>query len=333
MHSKISWKGRRVFITGGTGLLGSHLARSLVKAGAEVIALVRDTVPQSLFYSEEEEWGLCRKVTTVQGEVENFRLLERVLNEYEIQTVFHLAAQTIVTTANRSPIATFRANIEGTWNLLEAARLHQKTIQEVIIASSDKAYGNLLGNAHDESFPLKGDHPYDVSKSCSDLISRSYGISFDLPVAITRCGNFFGPGDLNYSRIIPGTVRSVVEGKAPIIRSDGLYVRDYLYVEDGAHAYMTLAESVQKLGLKGEAFNFSYGLRLSVKEVVEKVLRMMNRSDITPKVLNEVTNEIPVQCLDSSKARRELDWTPRFGFDEGLKTTVDWYQARLLRSH
>lgn len=325
-----NWKGSKVFITGGTGLLGSHLTRQLVEKGAEVVALVRDSVPKSLFYSREPGWSMQDKVVTVRGAVEDYGLIERTLNEYEIDTVFHLAAQTLVGQANRSPLATFRANIEGTWNVLEAARVHNKRIKRVIIASSDKAYGNLNGEAYDESFPLQGDHPYDVSKSCADLISKSYFTSFGLPVAITRCGNFFGPGDLNYSRIIPGTIRDVVEGRRPVIRSDGSFIRDYIFAEDGAHAYMTLAEAMGTTGKHaGEAFNFSYGLRLTVKDVVKKVLATMGKSNIEPEILGIANNEIPVQCLDSTKAKTVLGWKARYGFDEGLAATVKWYTKQL----
>lgn len=328
---KVDWKTSRVFITGGTGLLGSHLTRQLVGKGAEVVALVRDSVPRSLFFSQDPEWNLQGKVTTIRGELEDFRLMERVLNEYEIDSVFHLGAQTIVGTANRNPVATFKANIEGTWNLLEAARLHAGKIKRVIIASSDKAYGNLEGEAYDESFPLNGEHPYDVSKSCADLISKTYAVSYGLPVAITRCGNFFGPGDLNFNRIFPGTIRDVLEGRTPVIRSDGSYIRDYIFVEDGAHAYMTLAEAMDGANHKGEAFNFSYGLRMNVKDVVARILGAMGRTDIEPKVLNQATNEIPVQCLNSDKAKKLLGWKPQYGFDEGLKQTIAWYQRQFGR--
>lgn len=321
------WRGKKVFITGGTGLLGSHLTRQLVTQGAEVVALVRDSVPRSIFYSHAPDWHLEKKVTTVRGAIEDFAVLERSINEYEIDTVFHLAAQTIVGTANRSPIATFRANIEGTWNLLDACRVHSKKIKRVVIASSDKAYGNLQGEAYDENYPLRGEHPYDVSKSCADLISHAYAVSYHLPVTVTRCGNFFGPGDLNFSRIIPGTVRDVIENKTPIIRSDGKFIRDYIFAEDGAHAYLTLAEAMGEDGKHaGEAFNFSYGLRLTVKDVVDRVLKAMNRTDIQPRILNEASNEIPVQCLDSSKAKKILGWKPKYGFDEGLKQTIGWYR-------
>jgi CDP-glucose 4,6-dehydratase len=322
------WKNSRVLITGATGLLGSHLTRQLVNKGAEVTALVRDNVPRSCFFDSHADWNLAGKVNTIRGEVEDYELLERTINEYEIDTVFHLAAQTIVGTANRNPMATFKTNIEGTWNLLEACRVHQKRIRRVVIASSDKAYGDLHGDAYDETFPLRGEHPYDVSKSCADLISRSYFVSYGLPVTITRCGNFFGPGDLNYNRIIPGTVKSVLLGERPVIRSDGTFIRDYIFAEDGASAYITLAEAMEHKALGGESFNFSYGLRLTAKDVVAKVLAAM-KSSLEPVILSEASNEIKVQCLDSSKARKVLGWKPDFGFDQGLKTTIEWYRRQV----
>jgi CDP-glucose 4,6-dehydratase len=316
----------RVLITGATGLLGSHLTRALLESGAEVVALVRDSVPRSQFYSRAPGWNLSERVTIVRGAVEDYDLLERVVNEYETDTIYHLAAQTLVGTANRGPLATFKANIAGTWNILEAARVHARIVKRVIVASSDKAYGNLKGNAYDETFALAGEHPYDVSKSCADLIARSYFVSYGVPVVVTRCGNFFGPGDLNYSRIVPGTIRDVHEGRRPVIRSDGKFIRDYIYVEDGAHAYMTLADALKKNpALAGEAFNFSYGLRLSVGDVVGRILTQMGREDLQPEILNHATNEIPVQCLDSTKAKTVLGWGPKFGFDQGLAMTIKGY--------
>lgn len=316
-------------------MLGSHLTRILCEKGADVISLVRDQIPKSLFFSDEAEWSLHKRVTLVRGELEDYSLIERTLNEYEVDTVFHLAAQTIVGVANSNPIATFKSNIEGTWNILEAARTHQKRVKRVLIASSDKAYGNLKGQSYNESFPLAGEHPYDVSKSCADLISYTYFKSYGLPVAVTRCGNFFGPGDLNFNRIIPGTIMSILAGESPVIRSDGTLIRDYIYAVDGAYAYMTLAEAMMeatssgKAQFSGEAFNFSYGLRLSVIDLVNKILGAMKRPDLKPTILNEATNEIPVQCLDSSKAKKLLNWNSQFGFDEGLGLTIDWY-TRLL---
>lgn len=329
------WKYKKTLVTGATGLLGSHLTRFLVDAGAEVVALVRDSVPRSLFYSTESQWQLSSRVTTVRGSVEDFPLIERTINEYEIDTVFHLAAQTLVGTANQSPLETFRVNIQGTANILEAVRLNRRHVRRVIIASSDKAYGDLKGDSYDEHCPLQGRHPYDVSKSCADLISQAYFSSFGIPVAITRCGNFFGAGDLNFSRLIPGTIRDVLRDQVPVIRSDGQFIRDYIFVEDGVHAYCTLAEAMcpsstvptsttSQFG--GEAFNFSYGLRLSVVDVVNRILVAMKRTDLVPIIQNNAANEIPVQCLDSRKAMDVLAWRPRYGFDQGLAMTIDWYR-------
>lgn len=321
-------------ITGATGLLGSHLTQKLLERGAFVVALVRDRPPQSLFFDDAPEWQLDRRCTVVRGELEDAPLLERVLGEYEIDTIFHLGAQTIVGTANHSPIPTFQANIQGTWNVLEAARVHQKRIQRIVIASSDKAYGNLGGDSYDENSPLRGEHPYDVSKSCADLISRAYAVSYGLPVTVTRCGNLFGAGDLNFNRIIPGTIQSLLFQQSPVIRSDGKLIRDYIYVEDGAEAYIQLAEAMTPqpdgtIRFAGEAFNFSYGLRLTVLDLVEQLTQLMECSSLEPTILNEAHNEIPIQCLNSTKAREQLNWSAQFGFEEGLKKTIEWYRSRL----
>jgi CDP-glucose 4,6-dehydratase len=326
ISQRSKWQNSTVFVTGATGLLGSHLTKYLVDRGANVIALVRDGIPRSLFFSKQAEWNLGERVTVIRGQLEDFSLIERVLSEYEVDTVFHLAAQTIVGVSNQSPLATFKANIEGTWNILEACRLNQKKIKRVIIASSDKAYGDLMGESYDENFPLRGEHPYDVSKSCADLISRSYFVSYGLPVVVTRCGNFFGAGDLNYNRLVPGTIRSLTQGERPVIRSDGKYIRDYLYVEDGVEAYLTLAEELAtNSALAGEAFNFSYGLRLNVMDMVKKISAQMGKEELEPEILGQAHNEIPVQCLNSDKAKKMLSWGPRFGFDEGMKRTISWY--------
>jgi CDP-glucose 4,6-dehydratase len=314
------WRDRPVFVTGGTGLVGGWLVKRLVEANADVVCLIRDWIPQC----ELVHTGLIDKIKTVRGDIRDRSLLERILGEFEIDTVLHLAAQTIVTIANRNPISTFESNIEGTWNLLEACHRSPK-VKQIVVASSDKAYGDQLNLPYNEMTPLQGQHPYDVSKSCADLIAHTYAVSFDSPVIITRCGNFYGGGDLNWNRIIPGTIRSIERGEQPIIRSDGSYIRDYFYVEDGAAAYMLLAEQLSKNpNLRGEAFNFSNEIQVTVLDLVQKILTLMN-SNLEPKVLNEVNNEIRHQYLSSAKAKELLGWQPIFSLEQGLNHTIDWY--------
>lgn len=315
------WDRRPVFVTGCTGLLGSWITEALMAQGANVIGLVRDAVPQSRLVRD----GFLPSITVVRGAIEDEPLLERILNEYEVDTVFHTAAQTIVGTANRNPLSTFETNIKGTWNLLEACR-RTPTVSRVIVASSDKAYGEQATLPYTEETPLTGTYPYDVSKSCADLLALSYARSFQLPVAVTRCANFFGGGDLNFNRIIPGTIRSVLLNEAPMIRSDGTYVRDYLYVADGAEAYLQLASAMDRPDVVGQAFNFGYGTQLTVSEIVRLILQLMAREDLEPRVLSQATNEIRAQCLSSEKARRLLGWAPRYTFEEGLRETIHWYQ-------
>jgi CDP-glucose 4,6-dehydratase len=318
------WLDRPTFITGATGLVGGWLVRKLVESGADVVCLVRDWVPQSELASSR----LIDKVKVVRGDVRDEKLLERVLGEYEIETVVHLAAQTIVTIANRNPISTFETNIGGTWSLLEACR-RSPTVEQVVMASSDKAYGDHETLPYDETTPLEGRHPYDVSKSCADLIAQAYAATYDSPVAITRCGNFYGGGDLNWNRIVPGTIRSVLRGSRPIIRSDGRYVRDYFYVEDGVAAYMLLAERLaENRHLYGQAFNFSNEIQVTVLELVEKILEQMD-SDLEPDVRNETRNEIRHQYLSASKAKKVLGWEPLFTLEEGLRRTIKWYESFL----
>jgi len=318
------WLDRPTFVTGATGLVGSWLVRRLIEAKADVICLVRDWVPQS----ELVRTGLIEKLKVVRGDIRDRETLERVLGEYEIDTVIHLAAQTIVTIANRNPISTFETNIAGTWNLLEACR-RSPTVKQIVVASSDKAYGDQDLLPYDEKMPLQGRHPYDVSKSAADLIATTYAVSYGLPIAITRCGNFYGGGDLNWNRVIPGTIRAILRNQRPIIRSDGKYIRDYFYVEDGAAAYMLLAEQLAiRPELKGQAYNFSNEMQVMVSQVVSKVLNLMN-SNLEPEIRNGASNEIRHQYLSAEKARTELNWRPLFTFNEGLSRTIAWYQEFL----
>ncbi len=313
-----------MLVTGATGLLGGWLTRRLLDQEADVVCLVRDWVPQC----ELVRGRLIEKVKVVRGDVRDRAALERTLAEYEIKTVFHLAAQTIVGIANENPVSTFESNIQGTWNLLEACRRAPKVIA-VVVASSDKAYGEQETLPYTEECPLQGRHPYDVSKSCADLIAQTYAVTFRLPVAVSRCGNFYGGGDLNWNRIVPGTIRSVLRGRRPVIRSDGQFVRDYLYVEDGAAAYMLLAERLVTMPeLRGQAFNFSHEMQITVLELVERILEEMG-STLRPDVRNEASNEILRQYLSAEHARRILNWTPHYTLQEGLQQTIRWYREFL----
>lgn len=315
------WLDRRTFVTGATGLVGSWLTRRLAEAGADVVCLARDWVPQSELV--RSHW--IERVKVVRGDIRDRDLLERILGEYEIDTVFHLAAQTIVTIANLNPISTFDANIGGTWNLLEACRRSPR-VKQIVIASSDKAYGDQETLPYHEDTPLAGQHPYDVSKSCADLIAHTYAVSYGLPVVITRCGNFYGGGDLNWNRIIPGSIRSVLRGQRPVIRSDGAYTRDYFFVEDGVAAYMLLAEKLAALPeLKGLAFNFSNESPITVVNLARTILNLMD-AELEPEILNEANNEIRHQYLSASLARQTLDWKPIFSLKEGLTRTIAWYR-------
>lgn len=318
--NKTFWQDRPVLVTGATGLVGSWLVKRLLQVDADVVCLVRDWVPRS----ELVQANLIDQVKVVRGDICDQALLERLLGEHEISTVIHLAAQTIVGIANRNPSSTFETNIGGTWKLLEACRRSPK-VREIVVASSDKAYGDQETLPYDETTPLQGQHPYDVSKSCADLIAHTYAVSYGLPVAITRCGNFYGGGDLNWNRIIPGTIRSIVRGQNPIVRSDGHYIRDYFYVEDGAAAYMLLAESLSaNPSLAGEAFNFSNEIQVSVLEIVQKILDIM-QSDLKPDIRNEASNEIRHQYLSAAKAREKLGWKPLFTLEQALESTIHWY--------
>ncbi|HEX9484086.1 MAG TPA: NAD-dependent epimerase/dehydratase family protein [Gemmatimonadaceae bacterium] len=318
------WQDRPTFVTGGTGLVGGWLVQRLLAAGAQVVCLVRDSVPRT----ELHRSGAGKRVTIVRGDLLDRDGLERVLTEYEIDTVIHLAAQAIVGAANRNPTATFDANIRGTWNLLEACRM-QPRVRQIVVASSDKAYGDHEVLPYEEDVALQGRHPYDVSKSCADLIAHTYAHTYGVPVAITRCGNFYGGGDLNWNRIVPGTIRSVIRNERPVIRSDGEFIRDYLYVEDGAAAYMQLAERLAAdRTLVGEAFNFSNETQISVLDVVGRILRLMN-STLAPDIRNEASNEIRKQYLSARKATMRLGWRPLFDLDIGLEKTIAWYRDYL----
>ena len=316
------WLDRPVLVTGGTGLLGGSLVKRLLDLEVETVCLVRDWVPQSEFVRAR----LAEQTRLVRGDVRDQALLERTLGEYEVDTVFHLAAQTLVPVANRNPVSTFQTNIAGTWAVLEACR-RSPSVKQIVLASSDKAYGSHDVLPYTEDTPLRGIHPYDVSKSCADLVAQAYAATYRVPVAITRCGNLFGGGDLNWNRIVPGTVRSVLRGKRPIIRSDGQYVRDYFDAEDAVTACLLLAERLaEDGGLSGEAFNFSYERPMTVIELTRMILTLM-RSNLEPEIRNEATSEIRRQYLSAAKARRVLGWRPAHTLEEGLDRTVSWYRT------
>ena len=320
------WFQRPVFITGCSGFLGSWLTQELLDRRADVVGLVRDWTPCSRLFTD----GLYKRMAIVHGAVEDLPTLERTLSEYEIETVFHLAAQTIVRIANRNPISTFETNIRGTWNLLEACR-HVSTVKRVVVASSDKAYGIQQQLPYTEDSPLQGRHPYDVSKSCADLIAHAYYATYELPVCVTRCGNLYGGGDLNFNRLVPGTIRSILNGERPIIRSDGSFIRDYFYVKDAVLAYLDLAERMGDERVVGKAFNFSNESQISVLEIVQQILDVMGRPDLPPVILDEVRNEIPHQYLSAERARTLLGWAPQYDLAQGLVETVDWYRVYLSR--
>lgn len=318
------WRDRPVLVTGASGFLGSHLTGMLARAGAEVVALVRDEfVPTSIV----RRW--LGTVAIVRGDVRDQPLLERVLGEYRVQTVMHLAAQTQVEVANNNPISTFDSNVRGTWALLEAVR-RSSLVGQVVLASSDKAYGPQPSLPYSEEMPLRAVHPYDVSKACADLIASTYWQVFDVPVSVTRCGNFFGPGDVNWNRLVPGVIRSVLRGERPVLRSDGTLLRDYLYVEDGALAYITLAEAMAATpDLRGEAFNFSTEQEMTVLEFAKQICEMAGRPDLEPDIRATAKHEIECQNLSAEKAHRLLGWWPRWKGDEALRRTIDWYREHL----
>ena len=315
------WRQRNVFITGCTGFLGLWLTRELVKRGANVVGLIRDMVPRMPFFMR----GVDRQISTVRGCVEDGAVIDRVLSEYEVDTVFHLAAQAIVGVAYRDPTATFQTNIKGTWTVLEGCRRHEK-VSRVVVASSDKAYGDHENLPYTEEFALQGRHPYDVSKSCADLIAAAYHRTYATPVSVTRCGNLFGPGDLNFSRIVPGTIQSVFNGQRPVIRSDGSPIRDYVHVYDIVEGYLLLAEAMDDPQICGRAFNFGTGQPMTVLQLTNTILDVAGRKDLEPIILNKIHGEIRHQYLSSDLARSALGWQPGSRVAERLGETVKWYR-------
>lgn len=318
------WQDRRVLVTGASGLLGAWLVHELVEAEAEVVALVRDQIGWSHLVRSE----LTNRCALVSSDIIDLEALTRVVNEYECSTVFHLAAQAVVGVARRDPVSTFEANVRGTWVVLEACR-RAGCVEAIVVASSDKAYGELPNLPYHEDDELAGREVYEASKVAAEVVCRPYATTFELPVAITRCANLFGGGDLNWSRLIPGTIRAALRGQRPVIRSDGSPIRDYLYVRDAAHGAIHLAAALLSGRHVGEAFNLSAEDPRTVLDVVDHVLRILGREDLDPVVLGDAPGEIQAQHLSSEKARSLLDWKPRWGFTEGLEETVRWYQEYL----
>lgn len=321
------WEDKKILITGATGLLGSWLAKRLIKEKAKIFALIRDFDPQSELIRSED----YKKISIINGPLQDFSTLERAIASNDIEYVFHLAAQAIVGTAYINPLEAFESNVRGTYNLLEACRRFPQNIKGIIVASSDKAYGTSKDLPYHEGMPLKGIYPYEVSKSCADLIADSYFYTYNLPIAISRCGNIYGGADFNWSRIIPGTIKSLFDETAPIIRSDGKFLRDYLYVEDVVSAYLLLAEKLQEKEIQGQAFNFAPGKPYSVLEIVTLLQKIMKKQHLSPMILNSCKGEIKDQYLESSKANKLLKWSPAFSLDDGLKETVKWYEKYFAR--
>lgn len=321
-----NWKDRNVLVTGGNGFIGSHLVNKLVEKRAKVVVLVRD-LKENVIYGY---FNIESKIIQVQGDLINYGSVERVLNEYSIDSCFHLAAQALVQIANRSPLSTFESNIKGTWNLLEACR-NTKTIERIIVASSDKAYGVQKKLPYTEESPLHGVYPYDVSKACADMISKSYFVSYGLPIAVTRNANTYGGGDLNFSRVIPDAIRCILQGEEFIIRSDGTPERDYMYIEDAISGYITLAENIEKEDVTGNAFNFGIGKPISVIDLFKKIAQLCGKPTAKPKILGQARNEIDRQYLAIDKAKRILNWQPQYTHERGLKQTIEWYKEYLKK--
>lgn len=325
MTDVTAYAGRTVFVTGASGIVGSWLVRGLLEAGADVVALVRDEDPRSEFVRSGDD----RRVTQVHGSLEDLAVLERSLVQYEVEVVFHLGAQTQVRHAQRHPWATLEANVRGTYNLLEAVRRSSGHVRALIVASSDKAYGESLTLPYTEEHPLAGRNIYDASKSAADLLASAYSTSHDLPIGIARCANIYGGGDLNWDRIVPGTIRSLLRGERPVLRSDGTPRRDYLFVDDAVAGYFSLGAALMDGCEHGEAFNFGHGEPVAVFGLVDEIGRAVGRTDLAPIVQSDAPNEIPAQWLDAAKARTRLGWTPAFTLPEGLERTVEWYREAL----
>jgi CDP-glucose 4,6-dehydratase len=326
MKQKEFWINRNVFVTGATGFIGSWITKTLIERGASVTILVRDICPKPILESAKNVYSKLRGI--ILGDVVDYKVIERILNEYEIDTCFHLAAQTLVGTAKRSPLSTFETNIKGTWNVLEASR-NSQTVHRIVLASSDKVYGEPIKLPITEDHALLASYPYEASKACADILARSYFQTYSLCVAVTRCSNVYGGGDLNFSRIVPDTIRSVLLDKNPIIRSDGTPVRDYMYVSDAVNAYLTLAENLERSAVKGEAFNFGTNKPISVLDLVRKIIELSGKRNLNAVILGKAIKEIEKEYLSSEKAKTTLNWKPKVSLDQGLVETINWYKENM----
>ncbi|MBI2209007.1 MAG: GDP-mannose 4,6-dehydratase [Deltaproteobacteria bacterium] len=318
---KSYWEGRNVLVTGANGFLGSWVSKRLVEEGANVICFIRDTLPRSFLNLS----GTTDKVVVAFGTLEDYFSVERVFNEFEVDFCFHLAAQAIVGTAERFPLSTYDSNIRGTWNVLEGARRNSR-VRGLVLASSDKVYGSKEKLPYTEEDSLGGLNPYDVSKVCADLLAQSYFHTYRVPVAIARSGNFYGPGDLNFSRVVPETIRYLIRDESPVIRSDGSYLRDYFYVEDAAEAFLTLGASLSKETVKGQAFNFGTGVPTPVLDVVNQLIALSGKKQIKPVILNQAAHEIKAQYLSCRKAQELLGWRHATDLKKGLAKSYSWYE-------
>jgi CDP-glucose 4,6-dehydratase len=315
------WRGRSVLITGFEGFLGSHLTKSLIYGGAKVVGLDIKVRRKETILTVAD----YRRMTVIKGSVTNYRLLGDILTRKKINVVFHLAAEAIVGRCHNNPRRSFSVNIKGTWNILEACR-NSKTVKSIVIASSDKAYGSHKKLPYMEDAPLIGNHPYDVSKSCADLIAYTYFHTYGLPVSVTRCGNIYGPGDFNFSRIIPEAMQCIKNNKTLLIRSDGRFVRDYVYVDDIVEGYILLVEKLESRQLAGQAFNFSIENPITVLKLLKQIDKVSVRyGKLEYKILNAAEYEIKKQYLSSAKVRKILGWKPKHDLSQGLQKTISWY--------
>lgn len=317
-----SWVRQPVLVTGATGMVGSALCADLVARGATVVALVLDDDPQS----ELRRSGTWRRVHVIDGALEDRAAIERAVVVHGVATIFHLGAQTLVGAARHDPVGTFESNVRGTWNVLDVAHRHPDLVGAVVVASSDKAYGTSRDLPYLESHRMDGVQPYEVSKSCADLIARSYAATYGVPVRVARCGNIFGPGDLNWSRLVPGTVRSLLQDRKPVLRSDGTLVRDYLHVDDAVSGYLALADAAARPAGPDIAYNFSDERPLSVLEMYAAICEAVGKPGTQPLIEHQAKDEIPAQYLDSTLVRDELGWRPAVGLRDGLRSTIEWYR-------